>query len=196
MLESKSRECQLLKSINCSHHPSDGTSEGLHWTPFSPHIHLLKETHHLPPSSPTPWSPHGPDHPALPAGTNPNCRWALWDLQFPQANTKCHCRIMWTKRPRNTTLSLSASCSCYRSPKEMQLMTYLMVRSKSLTKPLPDGLHQKKYIFEHSHQDWDCQGRRFRVFGRSFREEKKKQSSPSPDEFLYKMVMVGYSTGS
>lgn len=80
MHESKSGECQLLKSSNCSHHPSDIICEGLHWTSFSPCTLSLKETPRLPPSSPTPWRTRGPDRPAMPTGTNPHHRRALWDL--------------------------------------------------------------------------------------------------------------------
>lgn len=50
-------------------------------------------------------------------------------------------------------------------------------------------------MFEHSHQDWDCQGSRLRVVGMTFREDKKKPSNPSPDELFYKMVVVEYSAG-
>lgn len=66
MLKSKSRECQLLKISNGSHHPFGSICEGLSWTPFSPHTHLLTESHHLPSCSPTPWRAHGADYSAVP----------------------------------------------------------------------------------------------------------------------------------
>lgn len=194
MHESKSGECQLLKSSNCSHHPSDIICEGLHWTSFSPCTLSLKETPRLPPSSPTPWRTHGPDRPAMSTGTNPHHRWALWDLHPHRLAQNV------TARSRGQRGQEAPSCLCQQvapalgHQRRCNWWPTSQV-SKCLTKPLPDVLHQKNYVFEHSHQDWDCQGSRLRVVGMTFREDKKKPSNPSPDELFYKMVVVGYSVG-
>lgn len=156
MHERKSRQCQLLNSSNCSHQPSESTSEGVHPTLLSPHTHSLKDTQHLPPCSRVPQKAQGTDHLALPPEEQTlftDRHSGICSPHRVKENVTVG-EIKWAKRPRNSIPSLSVLLQVTKG----DVTDDLMVRSRRLAKPLPDVLHQEKDAFERSHLAWDCQG--------------------------------------
>lgn len=191
MHKSKSRQCQLLNSSNCSHHPFESTCKGLHGTPFSPHTHLLKDTHHLPPSSCVPQRAHGPIHPSLPLQAQ-----TLFTDRHSSICSPCRLtenitasEIKWAKRLRNTVLYLSGSWSCLRSPREMWLMmTWCSGPDASQNHCLMCYIRKTMYL---STATWPRTAKKAVsgsekavLYREGLREKKKEKSNPSPKDIV------------